>query len=178
MEPRLDDTIRLPRPDAGPDVAGNALLVSMPSAVLAALRPHVETVRVTRGRRLMTLARETPHVYFPVSTLLTIDVARVGAEPSHLRVVGNDGMAGGLSMLLGADLPGLSVSVARSGTSLRVPGAAFRQLLDDSAALRRIVRGYTVVLRSNVERWTALPGNAALGAPLLLQLNAAIARQH
>ena len=178
MEPRLDDTIRLLRPGAAADVAGNALLASMPSAVLAVLRPHIETVRVTRGRRLMTLAREAPHVYFPVSSLLTVDVARAGAEPSHLRVVGNDGMAGGLAMLLGADLPGLSVSVARGGASLRVPGAAFRALLAESAELRRIVRGYTVVLRGNVERWTALPGNAALGAPLLLQLNAAIARQH
>jgi hypothetical protein len=34
------------------------------------------------------------------------------------------------------------------------------------------------VLRGNVERWAALPGNAALGAPLLTQLNVTIARQH
>ena len=73
---------------------------------------------------------------------------------------------------------GLGVAVARSGTSLRVRGAAFRSLLAESAEFRRIVRGYTVVLRGNVERWTALPGNSALGAPLLSRLNAAIARQH
>jgi hypothetical protein len=81
-------------------------------------------------------------------------------------------------MLVGADLPGLAVSVIRSGSSLRVPGAVFRQLLADSAELRRAVRTYTVVLRGNVERWAALPGNAALGAPLLTQLNVTIARQH
>lgn len=178
MHPQLEDAPRPALPGAAADVAGNALLASLPPGVLAVLRPSIESVRVTRGSWLMTLVRNVPHVYFPVSTLLTIDVARVGAEPSHLRVVGSDGMAGGLAMLIGADLPGLSVSVARSGTSLRVPGAAFRQLLDDSAALRRIVRGYTIVLRSNVERWTALPGNASLGAPLLSQLNVAIARQH
>jgi hypothetical protein len=178
MHSQLDDARRPAPSGAAADVAGNSLLASLPPGVLAVLRPSVESVRVSRGRCLTTLARDVPHVYFPVSALLTIDVARVGAEPSHLRVVGSDGMAGGLSMLIGADLPGLSVSVARSGTSLRVPGAAFRQLLDDSAALRRLVRTYTVVLRGNVERWSALPGNAALGAPLLSQLNVAIARQH
>lgn len=178
MHPQLEDAPRPAPPGAAADVAGNSLLASLPPGVLAVLRPSIESVRVTRGRCLMTLARDAPHVYFPVSTLLTVDVARVGAEPSHLRVVGNDGMAGGLAMLIGADLPGLSVSVARSGVSLRVPGAAFRELLDESAELRRVVRGYTAVLRSNVERWASLPGNAALGSPLLSQLNVAIARQH
>ncbi len=178
MQVRPDDTARILRPAASVDITGNSLLASMPAAVLAALRPHVQAVRVPRGRCLMTLARDAPYVYFPVSSLLTVDVARAGAAPSHLRVIGSDGMAGGLAMLLGADLPGLSVSVARSGLALRVPGAAFRDLLEDSAELRRIVRRYTAVLRDNVERWTALPGNAPLGLPLLAQLNLAIARQH
>ena len=178
MEARLDDTVRLTRPGAAADLSGNTLLASLPAVVLEALRAHLEAVRVTRGHRLMTLSREAPHVYFPVSSLLTIEVDRAGASPSHLRVIGSDGMAGGLAMLLGADLPGLGVAVARSGTSLRVRGAAFRSLLAESAEFRRIVRGYTVVLRGNVERWTALPGNSALGAPLLSRLNAAIARQH
>lgn len=179
MEARLDETARTRTAAAEPGGCGNTLLDSLPAAVVAALRPHVESVRLVRGRCLMTLARSVPHVYFPVGSLLTIDVARPdGAAPSHLRVVGSDGMAGGLSMLVGADLPGLTVSVIRSGSSLRVPGAVFRQALLDSAELRRIVRGYTVVLRGNVERWAALPGNAALGAPLLAQLNVTIARQH
>jgi hypothetical protein len=176
MNPHLDGTARTLRVD--PAVAGNSLFDSLPGSVLAALRNRVETVHLVRGRCLMPLARDVPHVYFPVTSLLTIDVARAGAEASHLRVVGSDGMAGGLSMLVGADLPGLAVSVIRSGSSLRVPGAVFRQLLADSAELRRVVRTYTVVLRGNVERWAALPGNAALGAPLLTQLNVTIARQH
>lgn len=183
MDARLGSTAVTPQGGATPADASapalrNSFFDALPLPVLEALRPETETVLLPRGSCLMTLARNVPHVYFPLGSLLTVDVARAGAAASHLRVVGSDGMAGGLSMLVGADLPTLSVSVIRGGTSLRVPGAAFREVLAGSADLRRAVRAYTVVLRGNVERWTALPGNAALGAPLLARINDALARQH
>lgn len=167
-------------PQAGfrADPSGNSLFSSLPVPVLGALAGQVEAVALRRGQRFMPLLLDVPHVYFPVDCLLTIDILRPSGAASQLRVIGSDGMAGGLAMLLGTDLPNISLSVIRSGTSLRVPGKAFRQLLAVSVELRRLVRTYTLVLRGNVERWTALPGNSALGAPLLTQLNSVIARPH
>lgn len=176
MMPGHAGQIRLLRPGTRVDPAANALLSSFPAAVLDVLLPRLDSVQLRSGQRLMTLAREVPHVYFPVSCLLTVDAVRPHGSPSHLRVIGSDGMAGGLAMLLGADLPAIGVSVVRAGRSLRVPGAAFRDVLDGSPELQRVLRAYTRVLRGNVEHWMALPGNGPMGAPLLAMINAAMAR--
>ena len=176
MVPATAGQVEALRPGTLLDPAANTLLSSFPAAVLDVVLPRLDCVQLRCGQRLMTLARDVPYVYFPVGCLLTVDAVRPHGSPSHLRVIGSEGMAGGLAMLLGADLPALGVSVVRAGRSLRVPGAVFRAALDGSPELHRMLRSYTRVLRANVEHWTALPGNGPMGAPLLAMINAAMVR--
>lgn len=118
----------------------NRLLRSLPDDVRRKLAVDLEAVELKSGDRIIEPGEEIPHVYFPVSALLSIMAELEHGGSAECVMIGFEGMAG-LPVFLGAERSDLLCSTQMKGTALRMSSKRFRKHLQD-VRMRAVIGRY------------------------------------
>jgi CRP-like cAMP-binding protein len=94
------------------------------------------------------------HVYFPTTSFISLTTTVDGSEHMEVELIGNEGMHGS-SLVLGVDVAPLQALVQGTGAALRMEAAPFRNELEQSAALQRILQRYVHVVVGQLALLTA-----------------------
>ena len=108
-----------------------------------------ETVELTFSEILTSPGEPLRHVYFPMSSFISLVTPMGGKAILEVALAGNEGMFG-VPVALGAPNSNVRGLVQGSGSALRMGAAAFRRELAASAALDKGVRRYVHVLMSQL----------------------------
>ena len=132
----------------------NALLNSLPPAQHAQLARRCETVELTLAQVLSEPGLPLDHVYFPLSSFLSL-VVRVDAHPGlEVGMIGREGMLGSELALALAATP-FRTLVQGAGTCLRMETTDFRTQLEHSPALRLVCHRYLLARLHQLARAAA-----------------------
>lgn len=129
--------------------APSRLLAALPAAERQRILDSCETVDLAFGDILAESGKKIRHVYFPVSSFLSLIAALNEHEQLEVGIVGDEGMLG-TSLILGIDTSPLHVVVQGAGPALRMTAAAFVRELERSPSLRLLMNRYVYVLMNQL----------------------------
>jgi CRP-like cAMP-binding protein len=132
-----------------PASAPSRLLASLPVAERQRILACCETVELTFGDILAESGKKIRHVYFPVSSFVSLVATLDKDEQLEVGIVGDEGMLG-TSLILGIDTSPLHVVVQGAGPALRMAASVFVRELGRSPALRLLMNRYVFVLMNQL----------------------------
>jgi CRP-like cAMP-binding protein len=131
-------------------VERNAFLARLSVPELALLRPHLAPFDMRIDDRLHHAGDEIEHVICPRSGLVILSVPAGDGAGAGI-VVGRDDIVGGYAAAAAAPATSDAV-VGIGGQALRVPVAAFRYVLEQSATMRRLAARHDIVMLARAQQ--------------------------
>ena len=122
----------------------NRLLEALPSIDLRRLLAECETVEVVFADVLYTPGERITHVYFPLSSFISLIMPVDDSSSLEVGLIGNEGMFG-IPLSLGVDVSPVRAVIQGAGLALRMGAAPFCRELASSEALRRGIDRYAFV---------------------------------
>ena len=161
----------------------NRLIGDLPRETRHRILAACDPVDLVFGTVLCEADRHHRHVYFPLTSFISL-VAAVGKHPPiEIGLIGSEGMLGA-TLALGVNSARLRGIVQGTGTALRMTVQQFRRELRRSRALRRTLDRYLYVLlaqsaqtiactrfheiRARLARWLLMTHDRAHGDPFHL----------
>jgi CRP-like cAMP-binding protein len=123
----------------------NQLLAGLPGKTRKAILHSCDIIDLVEGNILCERGETCRYVYFPLGGFLSLVSMIGGHPPLEIRLIGNEGMFGGL-IALGVHRAPQRVVVQGPGTALRMDTDQFCQALQDHAAFSRIIKLYLYVV--------------------------------
>jgi CRP-like cAMP-binding protein len=140
----------------------NRLLRRLGEGDLRQLRPHFEPVTLTPRRMLHQPGTAMEHVYFIEAGLVSV-LARTGpAKAVETWLIGSEGLVG-VPVILGQRISTHGRLVQVEGRALRINADVLRGILDENAAIRRVILRYVQSIIVQASQNAAC--NAHHGAP-------------
>jgi CRP-like cAMP-binding protein len=123
----------------------NSFLAELSAGDYELFRPHLTSLSLTVRERLQEFGTTVERVVFPHGGLvaLTMPLRDRGANGAIL--VGRDGMIGAFGAVAAAPA-GSDAEVYVTGRAARISASAFRNILDQSPTIRRLVARYNATL--------------------------------
>lgn len=129
----------------------NDVLSELSAAEYAALRRHLAPVELRVGHYVHCFGDAVSGVIFPCSGLVAISMPLQDHPGAAAALIGRDGIVGASAAL--ADAPASSDAVVHiEGYALRLPAAAFRELVARKPSLFRLVTRYAQALVAQSEQ--------------------------
>jgi CRP-like cAMP-binding protein len=127
----------------------NRLLATLAPADLEVLGDALQTVELTFKDSLQDPDQTPPHVYFPLSGVVSVVNEPDPGTIVEVATIGREGMVG-LPVVLGADTMPNRAFVQVPGEAVRIETEAFIHFLDGHAAFRALLMRYTAALLNQV----------------------------
>jgi CRP-like cAMP-binding protein len=124
--------------------AVNRLLEALPSSDLRRLLAECETLELAFADVLYASGDRLSHVYFPISSFISLIMPIDDSSSLEVGMVGNEGMFG-IPLALGVDVSPVRAVVQGAGSALRMGAASFCNELGRSPALQREIDRYVFV---------------------------------
>lgn len=122
----------------------NHLLEYLPDRECNRILESCKTVELHYGDILCDFGQAYKHVFFPLSTFISLQGKPDAHPPLDVRLVGNEGMLG-VTVVLGIRDAPLRGMVEGTGRALRLSVPQFRHLLRNNPALVRMLKRYLYV---------------------------------
>ena len=132
----------LPKP---PNPTENRLLGALPAVELARWLPLLEPVDLTLGDVLYESGSTLSHVYFPVSTIVSILYVMENGASAEIAVVGFEGMVG-ISLFMGGESTPNRAVVQSAGLAWRLPARALKDEFNRAGPVQHLLLRYTQAL--------------------------------
>lgn len=129
----------------------NMLLAALPRATLRDIRAALEPVTLVLGDVLHEPGQPLRHVYFPLTSLVSLIVVVEERLALEVALVGREGVAG-VSLALGGRRSPVRAVVQGGGSAFRMTRAALRSSVDAHAPLRIALQGYANSLIGQIAR--------------------------
>lgn len=124
----------------------NRLVAALPDAARVAFVDQLEPVRLVLRESIYQPGRPIEHVYFPthgvISLVTELEEDGIVVETA---TIGPEGMVG-LPIFLGEEATSGRALVQVPGEAMRIEAKAFRDCLERTAALRRLISRYTLTM--------------------------------
>ncbi len=134
--------------------AVNLLLDDLAPSARERIVAHAEPVHLTFGTVLCEPDEPFEHVYFPLTSFISL-VAMVGNHPPlEMGLIGNEGMLG-VTLVLGVKAAPLRGVVQGEGDALRLSASDLHAELRRSPSLTRTLNGYLYVLIAQLTQTAA-----------------------
>ncbi|MHB8354559.1 MAG: Crp/Fnr family transcriptional regulator [Burkholderiales bacterium] len=137
-----------------PALASNRLLAALPRKEREHFLAGCKTIDLISGEVLTESGERIRQVYFPTSGI----IYRVTPIEDHTNLevglIGDEGMLGA-SLILGVNVSPLRSEVLSSGSALLMSAATFRRELELSSALKRLLKRYLYVVKSQLAQTAA-----------------------
>ena len=127
----------------------NGLLAALPPEDLARLRPNLQPVELPFDQTLFPAGGAVEAVLFPESGMVSLLATLEDGEQVEVGVVGREGLVG-LPLAFGDDRSLVGATVQQEGTALRMDAAALGDGMEGSAALRGLLKRYTLAFHAQV----------------------------
>ncbi len=135
-----DDRTRL-----APDPLQNHLLAALPPADYARLAAHLELTPMLLGEVLYEPGGRLPHVYFPISAIVSLHYVCQDGMSAEIAGVGNEGMLG-ISLFMGGDTTPSSAVIQTGGQGYRLASRRLVEEFNRGGALLRLLLRYSQAL--------------------------------
>lgn len=122
----------------------NRLLEALPSRDLRRMLAGCEPVELVFADPLYTPNERLDHVYFPVTSFISLIMPVDDSDCLEVGLIGNEGMFG-IPLVLGVDVSPVRAVVQGAGSAWRMDAAPFRRELGRSPALRHEIGRYVFV---------------------------------
>ncbi|MFT7222325.1 MAG: CRP-like cAMP-binding protein, partial [Candidatus Azotimanducaceae bacterium] len=123
----------------------NQLIERLPRREASRLRRQCQLVDLDIHSVLCEFDQPVSFVYFPCVGFISLVTSIRDHPPLEMNLIGSEGMLGA-SLILGLNHAPIRGVVQGAGSAWRIDTASFRQALDDSATLRRLLGRYLYVL--------------------------------
>ena len=128
-------------PELADDRLRNRLLAGFPASSRKALLPHLERVEMAPGDVINQYGTHASHVYFPVTSIVSLVYDMEDGAAAEVAIVGNEGMLGLGLLLSGETMPGLA-EVRCPGHGYRLSARMLKQEFDRSGPLQHLLLCY------------------------------------
>ena len=135
----------------------NHLLASLPAHELAALRPHLERVRLESRAVLFEPGAPICDVYFPETAVVSLVSEFEVGGVIEVGTAGCEGMTG-LPVFLGEDTATVRAIIQIPGDALRMNATRFARLAAVPGALNKMMLCYTLAFLTQVSQTAACNG--------------------
>jgi CRP-like cAMP-binding protein len=123
--------------------AQNRLLGAIPADVLERLQPNSKTVELAHGQVLHEPRETIAHVYFPLTSLISVTLTMIDGRTSEVGVVGSREMVG-INAFMGGEETNETCYVAQvAGSAVRIPAEPLLAEFDSNKAFRDVMLRYT-----------------------------------
>jgi CRP-like cAMP-binding protein len=119
----------------------NRLLALLSDDDYERLRPHLAHVALEQRKSLYEASRPIEHVYFPIDGVASLVITSAEGSGAEVGSIGSEGVVG-LPVCLGERVAPSSVYVQVPGTALELEARIFRDELERSPQLNRIMLRY------------------------------------
>jgi CRP-like cAMP-binding protein len=134
--------------------AVNRLLGALPETDLRRVLAACETVGLAFADVLYAPSERLRHVYFPISSFISLIMPVDGSASLEVGLIGSEGMLG-IPLVLGVNVSPVRAVVQGAGSALRMDAAPFRGMLRRSPALQRGMDRYVFVHMSQLAQTAA-----------------------
>ena len=144
-----------------PTAVRNHLLAALPPGALAQLLPKLHPVTLEVPRVLYDAEQRIEAVYFPEAGWVSMITDLVDGARAEVGLVGREGMVG-LPLVFGIETAFTEAMVQCAGSALRMEANTFRQMLDETPALRALLFRYNEAMHVQVSQTAACNGHHGL----------------
>ena len=121
---------------------GNRLLDLLPAADRRRLLDRMELVELDLRQRIYEPGKPIEHVYFPLTTVISMLAVMEDGQAVEVATMGNEGMAG-LPVFLGASTSPDLAFAQIPGRALRLPAGEFHELANGAGTVQALLQRYT-----------------------------------
>ena len=127
----------------------NRLLAALPVEALNRIGAGLELVHLEVRQALYEPGSQQLHVYFPISSVVSLHQVMESGQSVEAAGVGNDGMVG-VALLLGTTSTSSSATVQTAGYAYRLERSLLKLEMDRGETLQRLMLRYTQGLVSQM----------------------------
>ena len=123
----------------------NHLLAALPAPEFARLSPHLELVSMPLGEVLYESGGRLQHVYFPITSIVSLLYVLEDGASAEIAVVGNEGILG-ISIFMGGQTTPNRAIVQSAGYGYRLNSQLLKQEFNRAGPVLRLLLRYTQAL--------------------------------
>jgi CRP-like cAMP-binding protein len=143
----------------------NCLLASLPAETFAALQPRLEAEELAVGTLLYQAGSALHHVYFPVTSVVSLFSPMLDGACAEVAVVGPEGVVG-VCAFMGGTKALSSAVVQRAGRAWRMSARDIADLAHYSGPVMQALLRYTQALFTHMAQTSACHRHHALSEQL------------
>lgn len=128
-----------------PELPQNQLLAVLPHDVWQRLAPQMEQVDMPLGQVLCESGSTLKHVYFPVTSIVSLLYVMENGASAEIAVVGNEGIVG-ISLFMGGDSMPSRVVVQSAGRGRRLKAQLLKEEFNLGGPVMHVLLRYTQAL--------------------------------
>jgi CRP-like cAMP-binding protein len=123
----------------------NHILAAFPHAEYERLAAHLELVEMPLGQVLCESGGRLEHVYFPTTSIVSLQYVLESGAPAEIAVVGNEGILG-ISLFMGGDTTPSRAVVRSAGYGYRLAAHLLQKEFNRAGPVLRLLLRYTQAL--------------------------------
>jgi CRP-like cAMP-binding protein len=128
-----------------PDPRRNQLLAALPDAEWQRWSPQLEGVDMPLGQVLYESGRTLSHVYFPITSIVSLLYVMEDGASAEIAVVGFEGLVG-ISLFMGGESTPSRAVVQSAGRGVRVPSQFIKTEFNRAGSVMHLLLRYTQAL--------------------------------
>lgn len=134
-----------PRKTLSPERSSNHLLAALPEAEWQRWLPELESVDMPLGQVLYESGSTLSHVYFPITSIVSLLYVMEDGASAEIAVVGNEGIVG-ISLFMGGGSTPSRAVVQSAGRGLRLKAQMMKDEFNKSGPVLHLLLRYTQAL--------------------------------
>ena len=134
-----------------PDPRQNHLLAALPRDDYARLFPHLDLVPTPLGHVLYESGVPMRHVYFPITSIVSLLCVMENGASAEIAVVGNEGIVG-VSLFMGGETTPSRAVVQSAGHAYRLQGQLLKDEFSRAGPMQRLLLRYTQALLTQMAK--------------------------
>ena len=137
-----------------PDPRSNQLLAALPDAEWHRWEQHLEAVEMPLGLVLHESGAAMSHVYFPITSVVSLLYVMENGASAEIAVVGNEGIVG-ISLFMGGETTPNRALVQSAGRGIRLPALVMKDEFDRAGPTLHLLLRYTQALITQMAQTAA-----------------------
>lgn len=123
----------------------NHILAAFPAAEYQRLLPYLELIEMPLGEVLYESGGQLQHVYFPTTSIVSLQFVLEDGASAEIAVVGNEGILG-ISLFMGGNTTPSRAVVRSAGHGYRLQAQLLQQEFNRAGPVMRLLLRYTQAL--------------------------------
>lgn len=129
----------------------NRLLAKLPGKEYERILPHLERITLSLGESIYEAGKLQKHVYFPITSVISLLYTMENGASAEIGVVGNEGMVG-IALFMGSETTPNRAIVQSAGDAFRMKALALRNEFIRAGEFQISLLRYTQALITQISQ--------------------------